>query len=152
MVSCALAVGVSIMMERHYHDKPGCERIRGMIAALNIKANEALLKAHGDLTRKDINEIGDKITVMQEAGLDDAGSFQAHIAGMIGIITDRLIELPETSNKVKPLQEVMAILEHIHRYFEQRTRSEKFDAVGFEMLGKFDELFNPATGDIRINA
>ena len=149
MVTCALTVGVAIMMEKHYHGKPGCERIRGLIAALNIKGHEALTKAHGDLARKDISSIGDKITAMQEAGLDNATSFQTHLAGLIGIVTDRLIELPESSNKVQPLHDVLAVLENIHRYFEQRTRSERFDAQGFKMLGKFDELFNPATGDVR---
>ena len=149
MVTCALTVGVAIMMERHYHDKPGCERIRGLIAALNIKGNDALLSAHGELSRQEIDMIRKKVTMMQEAGLDDSKSFQTHIAGLIGIVTDRLIELPETSGKVQPLHNVLAVLENIHRYFEQRTRSERFDAQGFKMLRKFDELFNPATGDVR---
>ena len=152
MVTCALVIGVAITMERFYQGKPGCEKIRGLIAAMNIKGNEALLCAHGELKLKEIKNITRKISEMKEYGLDDVKSYQTHISGLIGIVTDRLVELPESSNKVQPLHDVLAVLENIHRYFEQRTRSERFDAAGFEMLGKFDELFNPATCDVRVNA
>ena len=148
MATCALVVGVSVMMGRHYQGKPRCERIRSMLATMDIKGREALNFAHGDLDRDEISAIGDKIKTM-ERSIGDVKSFQIHLAGLIGIVGDRLSELPETSDKIKPLNEVLAVLENIHRYFEQRTRSEKFDAVGFEMLGKFDELFNPATGGVK---
>lgn len=110
MTTCALVVGVSSMMKDYYQSKAGCEYIKDIIASMLEMGNKALALAHGGVSAKELAKIGGNVEALEKAGLKETRSFQTHLSILIGLIVDRITELPSTSNKVQPLQDILSSL------------------------------------------
>lgn len=141
MVACAFAIGVAEQMEKHYRDQTGKDKVKKLINEMAWHGNKALLSAHGWITHKQLKDIESKVERMVKEGLEHAPSYQVYLAMVIGVISDRLAELPEDSTKVPYLKDLLESAEKLHRYFETRTRNENFDKKGFEILSVFDREF-----------
>lgn len=142
MVSIALVVGACQNMQQHYDKKYGCNKIKTMITDLKIQSDKALSMAHGTFNQKQFDSVEKKIEAMCTDGLENADSYQVYISMLIGIISDLMVEIPDTSAKYVPLNNILLSLENIYSYFEQRTRKEAFDIEGLRLMESFNHNFN----------
>ena len=127
-----------MMLER----SPG-PRLKALLTLLDADATVVLREIGSVLSRKDVEELHGKILSLVERGLEQAGSYQVYLAGTIGVVGDRLSEIPSHSPKHGYLEILLVRLERVYRYYESRNRErgEIFDRDGFNMVTAFEEVF-----------
>lgn len=144
MIAMSLIISAAQVIAQNYKDKPGREWIKGKTKELEAMASDAIKKAHGGFTDKELAIIANKLGKMEHAGLDKVESCRAYLSMLVYITGDLLIEIPKTSLKYRDVDKINAHLVEMWEYFSSRTKREEFDADGMCLGTVYNEEFKEA--------
>lgn len=144
MIAMSLIISAAQIIAQNYKYKPGREWIKTKTKELENMASEAIKKAHGGFTDKDLKRIAKKLEKMEQAGLDKVESCRAYLSMLVMITGDLLVEIPKTSLKYRDVDKINAHLVEMWEYFSIRTKREEFDADGMWLGSVFTTEFKEA--------
>lgn len=140
----ALSIAACQTMETHYQGITGCNWIREAVKDLLGASHKALMLADGDLYPEEVEKLRSGMEIMAKHGINGTRSFRVEITMLIGVVSDRLSELPKSSSKHSALADILSKLESIYEYFAGKNLRVDFDEEGTRLLKCFDEIFNRA--------
>lgn len=135
-------------LRQMYANSDGHENIKAMIED-GISYIETIIPlADGRLDDDDMILIKKKIDTVFETGYEKVDSAQIYISAMIGLVSemitgikDRTSKRKRTSKKIVPLNTLLEKLEKLYSYFSSRTRQERFDESGFDLMEMINREF-----------
>ena len=138
MMTCALVIGCMITMGDNYAPDQYPE-LSDKIKSLKAMAQKAFDLASGSLDEKEIKQLVNGVGEMQKVGLEGADSCQTLLSMLIGIVSEKLTEIPGYSPKVKALEDMLLQLEAMYAMTEE---SDVYDKQGLVLLNRFGEVFS----------
>ena len=141
MIRLAFVSALYLSLRQQYKDAEGREKIKEIVNRDYEYTQSLFRNAKGQFDRYELAQIQKKIDIIFSKGYDEVDSAQTYIASMIGLVSEMLTEIPETSKKFKPLEELLKRLESLYSYFASRTRQDRFDKQGLELMEEINQQF-----------
>lgn len=113
-------------------------------AELEAMGLEAIKKADGGFTGKELAMIGTKLEKMETAGLDKVDSCRAYLSMLVMITGDLLVEIPKTSKKYSDVDKINAHIVEMWEYFASRNQRQEFDTDGMCLGMVYNSEFKEA--------
>jgi hypothetical protein len=144
MIAMSLIISAAQIIAQNYEIKPGREWIKNKTKDLEELATEAIKKAHGGFTDKELATIAKKLEKMEQAGLDKVESCRAYLSMLVMITGDLLVEIPKTSVKHLYVDRLNALIVEMWEYFSSRNQRQDFDTDGMCLGMVYNDEFKEA--------